>query len=545
MGAAESKPPRSVSTKRRGGQGLNASARAAEALLAGQISNEPGNGVEASRGIQLPRALRRRRSGDGLRGSLSPTGAGKANDVLQQLVEIPFDAEAFLLARAAPVETLDAETGAVAVNEAGEVVDDSAELDEGTRPYVPTVQAHLRGVNKVCRNADWSKPLQRFITRLQLGTDTLSVIYDADLENVGIQPPEETEAWVEQSEPAKFASHVYRFLCRQSRAATSDRHLYVLYHPDADWHADFYELLQDKPLPDNFLAFSENLDALVAFIKFIRKRLGKRANTAMFHLLIPTSRPMSIRDALEFPDLGDLAIHGETHNGSNYVWLNLPTHETYPRNLLLKHVENTIRPESEWKTTATVGTALGGVSASLVGAAFTLRVKGAPFPSLAVLGIGGVCSTIAARVRGAEYLPLAVLGIGGLCTTIAALQVNRGLSKTVPRVVGGFEPPREPKAETEKEDSAVSEQEETRDDPPKARESPAKSRDETRFREEARIKEDARPRDDVAPKEDPVRSKDEQPKLKDDSDAQSILSKTSKSSSSKKHRKSERKRSHK
>ncbi|PCD42228.1 hypothetical protein AU210_004758 [Fusarium oxysporum f. sp. radicis-cucumerinum] len=391
-------------------------------------SGETGNATDASssRSGQPSRSLRRR-AGD-IVNSLNPTGAGKGPDVMQQLAEIPFNAEAFLQAKAAQAKALDAE---------------------------------------------------------------------ANLENVGIEPPEETESWVEQSEPSKFAGHVYRFLGRQCRSASSDRHLYVLYHPDAEWHADFYDLLQDKPLPSNFLGFSDNLDALVAFVRFIRKRLGKRANNAMFHLLIPSSRPMSIRDALEFPDLGDLVIHGETHGGNNYVWVNLPTSDDYPANLLLKHVENAVRGESEWKTTATVSTAIGGLTASLAGAAFTLRVKGAPFPSLKTFGIGAVCTTIAARIRGAEYLPLAVLGIGGLCTTIAALQVNRGLSKRVPRLIGGTDTPKEPKAEPEKEDSAASEQDESKDEAPQE--------------------------SDVLPEPEPPAVPEEPSKIKDDSDALSFL----------------------
>ncbi|KAI1047853.1 hypothetical protein LB505_012259 [Fusarium chuoi] len=475
-------------------------------------SGETGNATDASssRSGQPSRSLRRR-AGD-IVNSLNPAGAGKGPDVTQQLAEIPFNAEAFLQAKAAQAKALDAEA-----SETGEG-EDVVEVEyEGTRPYVPTVHAHLKGVDKVCRNGEWSKPLQRFLTRLQLGSSNLSVIYDSALENVGIEPPEETESWVEQSEPSKFAGHVYRFLGRQCRSASSDRHLYVLYHPDAEWHTDFYELLQDKPLPSNFLGFSDNLDALVAFVRFIRKRLGKRANNAMFHLLIPSSRPMSIRDALEFPDLGDLVIHGETHGGNNYVWVNLPTSDDYPANLLLKHVENAVRGESEWKTTATVSTAIGGLTASLAGAAFTLRVKGAPFPSLKTFGIGAVCTTIAARIRGAEYLPLAVLGIGGLCTTIAALQVNRGLSKRIPRLIGGTDTPKEPKAEPEKEDSAASEQDESRDETPHE--------------------------SDVLPEPEPPVVPEEPSKIKDDSDALSFVSKassTSKSSSSKKHRRSER-----
>ncbi|KAL4726572.1 hypothetical protein ACLX1H_005459 [Fusarium chlamydosporum] len=486
MGAADSKPPRANvagGTRRRGGPGV---AEGSDAPRSGQAS-------------------RRARVGEAAARILSPSGAGKGADTMQ-LLEIPFDAEAFLQVKAARAKALgdDSETGEG---------DDVAEVEDYSgRPFVPTVHAHLKGLDKACRGAEWSKPLQRFLTRLQLGSNNLSVIYDSDLKRVGIEPPEETESWIDQSEPSKFAGHIYRFVGRQ--------HLYVLYHPDAEWHTDFYDLLQDKPLPSNFLGFSDNLDALVAYVRFIRKRLGRRANSAMFHVLIPSSRPIAIRDALEFPDLGDLAIHGETHNGNNYVWMNLPSYDDYPANLLLKHVENAIRGDSPWKTTATVSTSLVGLTASLAGAAFTLRVKGAPFPSLKTFGVAAVATTIARRVKGAEYFPLAVLGMGSLCTTIAAFAINRGLSKRVPRVVGGADMPKEPKEEKEKEkeDSATSEQDEAKDDTPREEEV-------------------------VAEPEIPVPPEEPATKVKDDSDAHSMLSQTSstkKSSSSRKHRRSER-----
>ncbi|RGP71354.1 hypothetical protein FLONG3_7138 [Fusarium longipes] len=435
---------------------------------------------------------------------LSPSSAGKT---AQQLYEIPFDAEVFEQAKAARAKALgdDSETGEG---------DDIAEaVDYGA---VPTVHAHIKGLDKVCRGAEWTRPLQRFLTRLQLGSRSVSVVYDSKLRKLGIEPPEETESWIEQSEPSKFAGHIYRFVGRQCRSASSDRHLYILYHPDAEWHAEFYDLLQDKPLPSNFLGFSDNLDALVAYIRFVRRRLGRRASSAMFHILIPSSRPMAIRDALEFPDIGDLAIHGETHNGNNYVWMNLPSQEDYPGTLYLRHVENAVREDSPWKTTATVGTSLVGLTASLATAAFTLRVKGAPFPSFKTFGAAAVATTIARRVKGAEYFPLAVLGAGSLCTTLAAFGINRVLSKRAPRVIGGADTPREPKEEKEKEkeDSATSEQEEANDD-------------------------EVIPEPEIpAPPEEPA------PKIKDDSDAHSFLSQTSStkksSSSSKKHRRSER-----
>jgi hypothetical protein len=232
----------------------------------------------------------------------------------------------------------------------------------------------------------------------------------------------------------------------------------------------------------------------------------------MFHILIPSSRPIAIRDAIDFPDIGDLAIHGETHNGNNYVWMNLPNQEDYPSTLVLRHVENAIRRDSPWKTTATVSTSLVGLTASLAGAAFNLRVKGAPFPSIKTFGVAAVATTIARRVRGAEYFPLAILGAGTFATTIAAFGINRILSNRNPRVIGGLDTPREPREQEKEKEESTSEQE------------------------------DNEPEEVIPEPEPPAPVEEPAPKVKDDSDAHSLLSQTSGSTkkSSKKHRRSER-----
>ncbi|KAJ4319443.1 hypothetical protein N0V84_006345 [Fusarium piperis] len=426
MGAVESKQPRIPSAKRRGGQG--------------QKRDE--KGVDASR----------------------------------QMIEIPLDLNAFLQAKEAQFGSATAEEDSAAVSnpteaEAGEpsTSNSSPEQEqeqgananqEASLQSPPSVQTPFRAVNRVFRNADWSIPLQQFLPTLQLGTNDIYVIYESDIEKSGIKLPEELKTRNSLSNPAKFSAHVHKFLYRQSRTAFSDdmRHLYFLYHPDAEWHPDFCDYAQDKPLPDNFLGFSDNLDALVAWMMFIRQNLGRRSDTTVFHLLIPTWRPMFISNALEFPDLGALTIHGETHSSHNFVWFNLPTLEDYPGNLLLKDVENVTREESEWKTAATVGTAVGGISASLAGT-FAVSVA---FPLLAPLALAGVLSA------------------AGACSTIATTQVNKGLSREVPRVLGGFEVSKEPavpEVETGKEESMASEQEdvkeetkeESKDDPAKTK----------------------------------------------------------------------------
>ncbi|RSL49526.1 hypothetical protein CEP54_012388 [Fusarium duplospermum] len=462
MGAVESKQPRSPNAKRRGGQGQK-------------------RGVDTSR----------------------------------QLIEIPFDLNAFLQAKEAQFDSTASEedTAVVSSNlteaEAGDTPasntsqEQEQDLNANQETPIqspPTVQTHVKAVNRVFRNADWSSPLQQFITDLQLGTHDVHVIYESDVEKAGVKLPEELKARTSLSSPARFSAHVHKFLCRQSRTAFSDdmRHLYFLYHPDVEWHPDFCDFAQDKPLPDNFLGFSDNLDALVAWMMFIRQHLGRRSDTTMFHLLIPTWRPLFVNDALQFPDLGALTIHGETHSSHNFVWFNLPTLEDYPGNLLLQDVENVTREESEWKTAATVGTAVGSISASLAGT-FALSVA---FPLLTPLALVGALSA------------------GGACSTIATTQVNKGLSREVPRILGGFEAPKEPavlEVEAGKEESVASEQEDVKEEP----------------KEESK--------DDLAKsKGDKARSKNDQAK---EAKAPVEVQPEAKATSSKKHRRSERKRS--
>ncbi|RSM06669.1 hypothetical protein CEP52_005599 [Fusarium oligoseptatum] len=466
MGAVESKQPRSPSAKRRGGQGQK-------------------RGVDTSR----------------------------------QLIEIPFDLNAFLQAKEAQFDTTAPEEDTAVVSnpteaEAGDnaASNTSQPQEQEQEPNAtqetpiqspPTVQTHVKAVNRVFRNADWSSPLQQFLTDLKLGTNDVHVIYESDVEKAGVKLPEELKARNSLSSPAKFSAHVHKFLYRQSRAALSDdmRHLYFLYHPDAEWHPDFCDFAQDKPLPDNFLGFSDDLDALVAWMMFIRQNLGRRSDTTMFHLLIPTWRPLFINDALEFPDLGALTIHGETHSSNNFVWFNLPTLENYPGNLLLQDVENVTREESEWKTAATVGTAVGSISASLAGT-FALSVA---FPLLTPLALVGALSA------------------GGACSTIATTQVNKGLSREVPRVLGGFEASKEPavpEIETGKEESMASEQEDVKEE----------TKEETKD-------------DLVKSKGDKTKSKNDQAKEAKEAKGPVEVQPEAKATSGKKHRRNERKRS--
>ncbi|KFA76494.1 hypothetical protein S40288_01542 [Stachybotrys chartarum IBT 40288] len=104
-------------------------------------------------------------------------------------------------------------------------------------------------------------------------------------------------------------------------------HVFFLYHPDTDmdWDCAFFSCVQDQPLSHRFLGMSQNLDALVVWMRFIKKNMYKDGKKIHIHLLIPAYRPMVAGEPLAFPaDLMPLTIHGHVHNSMPYVWLNLP-----------------------------------------------------------------------------------------------------------------------------------------------------------------------------------------------------------------------------
>ncbi|CZR60206.1 uncharacterized protein PAC_10102 [Phialocephala subalpina] len=130
--------------------------------------------------------------------------------------------------------------------------------------------------------------------------------------------------------PKKFAKQVYRYIrMKAEQAQDSETHVFFLYHPDTDWHPDFFEMVERDPLPDNFYGMSENLDALCVWMQYLRMiftKNGKWGRTAVFDLLMPGYRPFTIKEPLAFAEkLWPLRLHGMIHNTKPHVQLNLPT----------------------------------------------------------------------------------------------------------------------------------------------------------------------------------------------------------------------------
>jgi hypothetical protein len=143
---------------------------------------------------------------------------------------------------------------------------------------------------------------------------------------------QEMQAQTALESPEKFATHVYKYINMKTKEVSeSGKDLFFLYHPDTDWHPEFFYLVQNKPLKGNFIGLSENLDALCIWMHWIRTVLTsmtKGGHRVRFHLLIPAYRPFIIREPLAFSDfLQPLCIHGLIHNVEPHVMLNLPNAE--------------------------------------------------------------------------------------------------------------------------------------------------------------------------------------------------------------------------
>ncbi|EAS36833.3 uncharacterized protein CIMG_02187 [Coccidioides immitis RS] len=150
--------------------------------------------------------------------------------------------------------------------------------------------------------------------------------------------------------PGKFAKIVHAYI-RSKAQETKDHeanNYYFLYHPDTDWHALFYELVQHKePLPKNFYGMSDDLNGLCLWMRFIRRVIKKtRQDQVTFHLLMPSYRFYDIQEPVEFDDtLKPLYLHCEKHNSMPYVRINVPDSQRG----MLRRVEVWERPAGVWE----------------------------------------------------------------------------------------------------------------------------------------------------------------------------------------------------
>ncbi|KID95150.1 hypothetical protein MAJ_08881, partial [Metarhizium majus ARSEF 297] len=165
------------------------------------------------------------------------------------------------------------------------------------------------------------------------------------LEKVGARIADNAEAQTGLIAPKKFAEQVHHFVSQQTTRNWPDRkrrHVFFLYHPDTDWDPAYFHRTRDQNgqsrISHRFLGMSENLDALVVWMRFMKETMSNQGTRVHIHLLVPAYRPMLIGEALTFPDcLLPLTIHGHIHNSKPYVWLNLPNPQ---RRLYLVDVPN-------------------------------------------------------------------------------------------------------------------------------------------------------------------------------------------------------------
>ncbi|RFU25234.1 hypothetical protein B7463_g11098, partial [Scytalidium lignicola] len=201
--------------------------------------------------------------------------------------------------------------------------------DAFRQTLLPEVQTFASGINKYLKKKNWIDLFQTFLYGAGVVSCFLEVMQGSSaIEDIGMKIHSELEAKVGLAAPDKFAKHVDKYI-RQEAAnvyAGDVEHLYFLYHPDTDWHGEFHHIVQSSPVPSNFLGMSENLHALCAWMLFLRKQVSRANKVVRFHLLIPTYRPLVIKQPFIFPeDLYPLTVHGHIHNSREYVWLNLPT----------------------------------------------------------------------------------------------------------------------------------------------------------------------------------------------------------------------------
>jgi hypothetical protein len=168
-----------------------------------------------------------------------------------------------------------------------------------------------------------------------------------------------------------------------------------------------------------FLGMSENLDALCVWMKFLRTLMNraKGRKRSHFHILIPTYRPLVIKEALLFPeDLYPLSVEGHIHNSIARVWLNIP--EVPPDMLELSNVGNLAEPPSAWRDVATGATFLG---------------------TLATLG-GGSTASAATVTPMAPPIGAAIFLGGGIAASLATFWATQEVDRQFyqePRVLGG------------------------------------------------------------------------------------------------------------
>lgn len=192
------------------------------------------------------------------------------------------------------------------------------------------IKAAMPSVKIMAQHAKYLPAFSTFISAAGVVAQGVQVYYTGQAVNELRGIREELVAQTGLDAPKKFAKQVYKYIrMKAEQTKSSEPHIFFLYHPDTDWHPDFFEMVERDPLPENFYGMSENLDALCVWMLYLRMTFiknGKWGRTAVFDLLMPGYRPFTIKEPLAFaPKLQPLRLHGMIHNTKPHVQLNLPT----------------------------------------------------------------------------------------------------------------------------------------------------------------------------------------------------------------------------
>lgn len=281
---------------------------------------------------------------------------------------------------------------------------------EAFREGIPTVKCFLTALTKNLAQQNYLELISTFLMTMNTVATWVEVLQgNSALEHIGHKIHGELQAQTGLMAAKAFAEQVEKTIRHEANDLDQ---FYFLYHPDTDWHAEYFDRVKRERLPDNFLGLSENLDSIVVWMLFLRRHLAAKKKKAQFHLIIPAYRPMLIREPLAFPhEVYPLSIKGFIHDSKHYVWFNLPTIDDVPAEQLeIHHIGNLYRPSS------------------------TLEEIAAPVTFMA----GGLLTMGATMATAVFAPPLAIpVWTAGAASTVAgANAVERMVTEAPPRVLG-------------------------------------------------------------------------------------------------------------
>jgi len=138
-----------------------------------------------------------------------------------------------------------------------------------------------------------------------------------------------------------FGSHVYRFVRNEMAAHRQSHrtHFFYVWNPDTDWYQTFEERQREEPLGSNFGGYHTDLGTICLWMsrnRHVLRETTSYGTEAVFHLLIPAYCPIVTDQPIIFhQSLFPLVITGQRHQGSDFVWFNLPS---IPAGLTLQYV---------------------------------------------------------------------------------------------------------------------------------------------------------------------------------------------------------------